>query len=104
MSEYVCNMDEITKVLLAQFPDEINDSNMYYDLACKAANQCQCDKNLSHGLYEISRDEYTHAKFIHDYLIQHGHCMPEELKCKWEALQKRAEQVYPSVPKKPYHV
>ena len=90
-------MEDLKKKLVAQLPDEIEDSNMYFEMAQMAANDCH-NQNLAHNLFEISKDEYTHAKFIHDFMVMNGMCLPDDLKCKWMTLEARAHKVYPDVP------
>ena len=90
--------NEITDMLVKQFPDEINDSNMYYNLSLKASSEWH-DQRFAKCLFEISKDEYTHAKFIHDFMVMNGMCLPEDLKCKWMTLEQRAHKIYPDVPK-----
>ena len=91
--------DEINAELLKQLPEEIEDSNHYFMLAKAASCTChECEmhnsKELADGLFEISMDEYTHAKFIHNHLMKSCITIPDDIEHKYQALHNRAEDMY----------
>lgn len=91
--------DEIITKLVEQLSDEVNDSNLYYKMAKSAHRDCdQCDgranEELARALWEISLEEYTHAKFIHGHLTRSCIAIPEELGRRYQTLRERAETMY----------
>ena len=95
-------LDEFIKTLPKHLCDEIDDSNNYY---CMAVEAKECgNMRMADCLFEISKDEYTHAKFIHDVLISKGMPIPDDVACKWKAIHERAMHIYPSVPTHMYDI
>lgn len=80
-------MEEITKKMSTEFGDEMEDSKMYFEMA-KAAEHMN-NMELASGFYEISKEEYTHARFIREMLIDHGVTIPEAHKAMWEETEER---------------
>lgn len=79
--------DDIIKKFQADLKDEIQDSNVYMDMA--EAAEKDGDERLMRGLYEMSKDEYTHAKFIHETLIMCGVAIPMDQTNEFKNLEKR---------------
>ena len=79
--------DDIIKKFQADLKDEIQDSNVYMDMA--EAAEKDGDERLMRGLYEMSKDEYTHAKFIHETLIMGGVAIPVDQTNEFKNLEKR---------------
>lgn len=59
-------LPEISKTLQGELKDEIDGCKQYYNMGMSADDMRHY--NLSHYLYEMAKDEYTHAKFIRDYM------------------------------------
>lgn len=85
-------MTDIKEAFKEDFPDEMNDSNKYCDMA-KAA-EMEGHTELARGLYAMAHDEYTHAKFIHDNLIDWGCEIPEKEMMEWHELKERIHRKF----------
>lgn len=87
-------MMEVENKLRSDFKDEIEDCNTYYEMSETATNMGH--KELGEYLLEISKDEYTHAKFIHEYLLEHpmNVNMAELEGPDWQALHHRMEPFF----------
>lgn len=49
---------------------------------------------LAKGLYEMAHDEYTHAHFIHDNLVDWGYGISEKEMLKWHGLKERIHRKF----------
>lgn len=92
-------INEINAELLKKLPDEIGDSDHYFKLAKDAScfrHECNMSDSseLADALFEISMDEYTHVKFIHNHLVKSCIAIPDDVEHKYQALCKRAESMY----------
>lgn len=85
-------VSDIKETFKEDFIDEIHDSNKYCDMAKVAEESGKME--LAKGLYAISYDEYTHAKFIHDHLIDWGCEIPENEMVKWHELKERIHRKF----------
>lgn len=85
-------MEDIKKVFVEDFCDEMDDCNKYMDMAHAA--QMEGHEELARGLYAMSHDEYTHAKFIHDHLVDWGYEFPEKEMMKWHELEERVHRKF----------
>lgn len=85
-------MCDIKDIFKENFCDEMHDSNQYHDMA-KAA-EMMGDEELARGLYAMSHDEYTHAKFIHDHLVDWGCEIPEKERMEWYELCERISRSF----------
>lgn len=74
------------------FLDEIEDCNKYCDMAMAAEEMGHA--KLASGLYEMAHDEYTHAHFIHDNLVDWGCEIPEKEMLKWHELKERIHRKF----------
>ena len=74
------------------FLDEIEDCNKYCDMAMAAEEMGHTE--LARGLYEMVHDEYTHAHFIHDNLVDWGYEIPEKEMLKWHELKERIHRKF----------
>lgn len=74
------------------FLDEIEDCNRYCDMAMAAEEMGHT--KLASGLYEMAHDEYTHAHFIHDNLVDWGCEIPEKEALKWHELKERIHRKF----------
>lgn len=74
------------------FLDEIEDCNKYCDMAMAAEEMGHT--KLASGLYEMAHDEYTHAHFIHDNLVDWGCEISEKETLKWHELKERIHRKF----------
>lgn len=93
MSEHEMSVHDIKETFKKDFIDEVNDSNTYLDMA-KAAEGESSNEHFIKGLYEMAKDEYTHAKFIHEMLVDWGCEIPENELMKWHMLKERVDRVF----------
>ena len=82
-------MDEMLTTLKDKFSEEIKDANSYFDMAKSASNYENVDYASIKHLYEMSKDEYTHACAIKDFLIDSGIYIPTEQLTMFDELQER---------------
>lgn len=86
-SGHEITMHYIKEAFKEDFCDEMADSNKYCDMAHAA--EMEGHEELARGLYAMSHDEYTHAKFIHDHLIDWGIELSEKEMMMWHELKER---------------
>lgn len=84
---HMMTLEDISKKLHGDFNDEIQDANTYLNMA-KCAQRME-HHDLAHYLCEMAKDEYSHAKFIHMYLVENGIDIDEEDKADWHELEER---------------
>jgi ferritin len=79
------------KEIFEHFEDEMEDACEYLKKA--EAAKSEGHHYLANGLFLMAEDEYSHAKFLRDYLITkkvyHDHEHHEELEAKWHRLRQR---------------
>ncbi len=85
-------MGDIKSNFKKDFLDEIEDCNKYLDMAMVAENAGSSE--LTHGLYAVAWDEYTHARFIHDWLVDWGCEISEKEAMKWHELKERVQRKF----------
>lgn len=85
-------MKDIKEAFAEDFCDEVEDSNKYCDMAHAA--EMEGHEELARGLYEMAHDEYTHAKFIHDNLVDWGYEFSEKESMKWHELKERVHRKF----------
>lgn len=86
-THHTIDMNYIKDTFKEDFSDEIHDSNKYFEMA-KAA-EMMGNADLARGLYAMSHDEFTHADFIHDNLIDWGCEVDEKTMMEWHELKER---------------
>lgn len=86
------DMKKFYHEMMEDFPDEINDANKYLDFARMAKKHG--DEEIAEGLIEIAKDEYTHAHFIREILIDEGLEMKPGVNEAFEMLKKRVERIF----------
>lgn len=86
------SMTDIKDSFKEDFIDEVHDSNKYCDMAMAA--EMAGHENLARGLYEMAHDEYTHAKFIHDNLVDWGCEISEKEMTEWHELKERIHRKF----------
>lgn len=85
-------MDDVGKELAKDFEDEISDSKKYMYMA-KIAEKAK-DYNDHHYLMEMAKDEYTHAYFIHDFMVDHNIDIPEEQEEEFNKLRDMMKSLF----------
>lgn len=88
----IMSLQDITKTLQEHLSEEIEDSKHYWHMA-KSAEDMGNDK-LAKYLYAISKDEFTHADFIHDYLKESGLMIPEAQAVAFEELKHKIGKMF----------
>lgn len=88
----VRGLTHIKREFQEDFLDEIEDCNKYLDMAAEA-EAAKMDQ-LTQGLYAIAWDEYTHARFIHGYLVDWGFTIPDNELLKWHELRERVDRKF----------
>lgn len=64
--------------LAERFADEVEVAEKYWSIADQA--RAEGHRYLSHNLREISAQEMHHARYLRDYLMEHGHFDKEKHK------------------------
>lgn len=90
--DHPITLETIKNDFKEDFLDEIEDGNKYCDMAMAAEEMGHAD--LARGLYEMAYDEYTHAHFIHDNLVDWGCEIPEKEMLKWHELKERIHRKF----------
>lgn len=85
-------MEDVANELADDFADEISDCKKYMHMA-KVADKSG-DYDDCHYLTEMSKDEYTHAYFIHNFMVEHGICIPEEQEKDFECLKEKMKEFF----------
>lgn len=80
-------IEDVTSKFKEDFLDEITDANTYFDMA--KAMEHEGRTSVANGLYEMAKDEYTHAEFIRKHLIDNGVYIPTDQMNMFEALDER---------------
>ena len=90
--DHPITLETIKNDFKEDFLDEIEDCNKYCDMAMAAEEMGHTE--LARGLYGIAHDEYTHAHFIHDNLVDWGYEIPEKEMLKWHELKERIHRKF----------
>lgn len=85
-------MEEIKAAFKKDFPDEMGDCNTYLSMAMAAEEMGH--EELAKGLYAMAHDEFTHASFIHENLVDWGVEIPEAEMAKWHELKERVMRIF----------
>lgn len=85
-------MEDVSRELEKDFSDEISDSKKYFCMA-KIADKAGCEEDC-HYLMEMSKDEYTHAHFIYEFMKEHDIHVPEEQEKEFMELKERMEKFF----------
>lgn len=82
----VMTMEDVVEQLTKDFTDEIADSKKYLHMA-KVVEKAD-DYEDCHYLTEMAKDEYTHAYFIHNFMVERNIHIPEEQEEEFECLKE----------------
>lgn len=88
----IMTMENVAETLAGDFADEISDSKKYLHMAKiadKAGNHEDC-----HYLTEMAKDEYTHAYFIHSFMVEHHMDVPKEQAEEFECLKETMKEFF----------
>lgn len=88
----VMTMEDVVRDLKKDFAEEIADSKKYFCMS-KTAEQAGRDED-SHYLLEMSKDEYTHAYFIHKFMEENDIHIPEEQMKEFEHLKEKMKKFF----------
>ncbi|MDE7424993.1 MAG: hypothetical protein K2N51_15100 [Lachnospiraceae bacterium] len=88
----IMTMEDVAHELKKDFAEEIMDSKKYLCMA-KVAEKSHCEEDC-HYLTEMAKDEYTHAYFIHEFMIEHDIHVHEEQKREFEELKERMKEFF----------
>ena len=91
-SHHEIRMEDIKASFKEDFSEEIHDANRYCDMAMAA--KMMGHTHIARGLYAMARDEYSHAKFIHDCLVDWGCEISEKELMEWHELIERASRSF----------
>lgn len=69
-------MEEVTKKMMEHLKEELEDVQEYHEMALEAEKHGHIRK--ARNLEKISMEEFTHAKYIRDTLIDAGAYVPED--------------------------
>lgn len=80
--------EELMHVLKEHIEEELEDVETYLDLA-EDARENNCPY-LEKALQMIARDEYSHGRFLKNYLKdRHNYDLPHELKAEFDEVTRR---------------
>lgn len=85
-------MEDVSEQLVEDFKEEIEDSKKYFCMS-KVAEKAN-DYEDCHYLIEMAKDEYTHAYFIHDFMMEHGIEISKEQKEEFEELKEMIKEFF----------
>lgn len=88
----VMTMEDVADNLSKDLMDEIEDCKKYFcmsKVAEKSNNHEDC-----YYLLEMSKDEFTHAYFIHSFMIEHDIAIPEEQEKEFEHLKNKMKEFF----------
>lgn len=85
------NKNDMIEMFKENLPGEIDDTEKYLDLAKSLTNE---DVDIIRGIYEMAKDEFSHAYFIRKCLMIKGIVIPVETEQKFKSLEMRVEKVF----------
>ena len=82
-----------TKAMLKDFQEELNDSEKYYEIGSKMRADVTFSKK-DKGSFEMSKDEFTHARWLRDILIMHSVEIPTADNERYELIKERTYRLF----------
>lgn len=76
--------DMFIKKMETAFPEEMQDARKYFEMAKEA--DAAGEEDLAEGFMEMAHDEYTHAQFIYNEMMDEHHPIVDAYKKMWEEL------------------
>lgn len=86
--------ENMQKKVVERFHAEIADSKMYLEAATAMEDRDGTDANIVAGLYEMAKDEYSHAYFLKKYLDEHDIDIPEACEKNFKDLEVQIKKVF----------
>ena len=86
-------MEIDTKSILKDFQEELSDSDKYYEIGSKMRADVAFNKKAK-GLFEMSKDEFTHARWLRDILIMHSVEIPTADNERYELIKERTYRLF----------
>ena len=86
-------MEIDTKSMLKDFQEELNDSDKYYEIGSKMRVDVTFSKKAK-GFFEMSKDEFTHARWLRDILIMHSVEIPTADNERYELIKERTYRLF----------
>ena len=84
-------MEIDTKSILKDFQEELSDSDKYYEIGSKM--RADVSKKAK-GFFEMSKDEFTHARWLRDILIMHSVEIPTADNERYELIKERTYRLF----------
>ena len=81
--------EEMSKRMDAILMDETQSTKKYWNMAKAAENE-----DMAYGLAEMAKDEYTHAKFVHDSMQEKGCKISEACGKSWQEVENIASEMF----------
>lgn len=85
--------DSFDEILEHKLKEEIKDCKSYIRLA-RMARQHDSSRSFARGFLEIAGEEYTHAEFIKNVMMEEGIDVDEETSHKMRELKEKAEKLF----------
>ena len=86
-------MEIDTKSILKDFQEELSDSDKYYEIGSKMRADVTFSKKAK-GFFEMSKDEFTHARWLRDILIIHSVEIPTADNERYELIKERTYRLF----------
>lgn len=86
------DMKDVHAEMKKDVKEEVHDCRKYTKMM-QTAKMAGHDE-LAHYLYEIAKDEYSHASFLYDWLWKSGVEIPEEDKAAYMSLKEEVHEMF----------
>lgn len=86
-------MEIDTKSILKDFQEELSDSDKYYEIGSKMRADVAFSKKAK-GFFEMSKDEFTHARWLRNILITHSVEIPTADNERYELIKERTYRLF----------
>lgn len=86
-------MEIDTKSMFKDFQEELNDSDKYYEIGSKMRADVAFSKKAK-GFFEMSKDEFIHARWLRDILIMHYVEIPTDDNERYELIKERTYRLF----------
>lgn len=86
-------MEIDTKSILKDFQEELSDSDKYYEIGSKMRADVAFSKKAK-GFFEMSKDEFIHARWLRDILIMHSVEIPTDDNERYELIKERTYRLF----------
>ena len=86
-------MEIDTTSMRKDFQEEVNDADKYYEIGSKKIADGAFSKKAK-GFFEMSKDEFTHARWLRDILIMHSVEIPTADNERYEMIKERTYRLF----------